>query len=134
MTSDNKSGIAELRQRVLLVDDESLNRAVGVCLLEEIGDLVVDLAVNGSEAVEMAGNRPYDLILMDLQMPEMDGLAATRSIRRIRGFETTPILALTANPYDEVWELCRQAGMNAYLSKPVEPGTFSAALRQWLGR
>jgi CheY-like chemotaxis protein len=120
-------------QRVLLVDDEPLNREIGVCLLEEIGNFEVDLATDGRQAVAMAKSRRYDLVLMDLHMPVMDGFEATRKIRQIKGYETTPILALTANSRDDVWELCRQVGMNEYLSKPVVPEIFSATLRQWLG-
>lgn len=123
-----------MRQRVLLVDDEPLNREIGFYLLEEIGGIEVDLAGDGNAAVAMAGSHPYELILMDLHMPVMDGFEATRRIRRIEGYETIPIVALTANAHDEVWALCRQAGMSGYLSKPVVPETFSATLRQWLGR
>lgn len=124
----------EVCQRVLLVDDEPINREIGVFLLEEIGNLAVDLAADGSEAVAMAKARPYDLILMDLQMPAMDGIEATRRIRQIEGCATTPILAFTANSCDAVWETCGQAGMNGYLSKPVVPEKFFPTLRQWLGR
>jgi CheY-like chemotaxis protein len=121
-------------QRVLLVDDEPLNREIGAFLLQDLGNLVVDLANDGDEAVNMAGSRPYDLILMDLHMPTMDGIEATRKIRQIKGYEATPILALTANSRDDVWESCRQAGMSGYLSKPVVPEQFFPILRQWLGR
>lgn len=121
-------------QRVLLVDDEPLNREIGAFLLQELGDLVVDLANDGNEAINLAGGRSYDLILMDLHMPAMDGVEATRKIRQIEGHETTPIIAFTANSQDDVWEPCRQAGMNGYLSKPVVPESFFPVLRMWLGR
>lgn len=121
-------------QRVLLVNDEPLNREIGIYLLGELGNLAVDLAVDGKEAVEMAKNHRYDLILMDLQMPVMDGIEATRRIREVEGLEATPILALTANSQEDVWEPCRQAGMSGYLSKPIVPEKFFPALRQWLKR
>ncbi|MDX9994007.1 MAG: response regulator [Rhodocyclaceae bacterium] len=121
-----------MHQRVLLVDDEPLNREIGIFLLGELGNIAVDLAADGREAVEMAKNRFYDLVLMDLQMPVMDGIEATRRIREIDGYETIPILALTANSKDDVWEPCQQAGMNGYLSKPVVPETFFPVMRRWL--
>jgi CheY-like chemotaxis protein len=85
-------------------------------------------ATSGPEAIEAASHRRFDIVLMDLQMPEMDGLEATAILREIPGYETVPILALTANSSDELREQCRLAGMQAFLSKPVDAASL------WAGR
>ncbi|MDP1652213.1 MAG: response regulator [Rhodocyclaceae bacterium] len=121
-------------QRVLVVDDEPINRAIAACMLGEICCLTVDQANNGMEAVEMSRRESYDLILMDMQMPVMDGPEATRQIRRIPGRQTVPILAFTANALDEARECCLEAGMNDFLAKPAIPEVFRATLLKWLGR
>jgi two-component system sensor histidine kinase/response regulator len=92
----------------------------------------VDLASNGVEAVDAATKKNYDLILMDMQMPRMDGLTATRAIRALPGHRNTPIVALTANAFADDRQRCIDAGMNDYLSKPVTPTMIATVLRQWL--
>ncbi len=94
----------------------------------------VDCAASGFEALASAASRVYDLVLMDLQMPGMDGLTAAVEMRKVPGYERVPILALTANFSDDVREQCRAHGMQAYLSKPVEASELMAAVSRHLKR
>ncbi len=116
---------------ILAVDDNLVGLTVLRHALQRNG-IQVDCAANGPEALEAASRRHYDLVLMDLQMPHMDGLTAAVEMRKVAGYENVPILALTANFSDEVREQCRAHGMQAYLSKPVEASELMAAVSRHL--
>lgn len=116
---------------ILAVDDNPVGLTVLRHVLKRHG-ISVDCAASGFEALQAAGRRSYDLVLMDLQMPGMDGLTAASEMRKIPGYDRLPILALTANFSDEVREQCRAHGMQAFLSKPVEAGELMAAVSRHL--
>ena len=118
---------------VLLVEDNQINQEVAVALLQAAG-LQVAVANNGLEAVRQASQHVYQLILMDMQMPIMDGLEATRAIRRLPGHARTPILAMTANAFGDDRAACLDAGMDDHLVKPVEPELLFAMVGLWLSR
>ena len=100
-------------------------------LLSEAG-LAPELAANGFEAIDLAQREAYALILMDVQMPRMSGLDATRAIRALPGRERTPIVALTANVFDEDRQSCLAAGMNDFVAKPIVPERLFAVVLRWL--
>ncbi|HIJ62358.1 MAG TPA: response regulator [Rhodospirillaceae bacterium] len=118
--------------RLLLAEDTEMNREVMRLLLSKAG-IHADVAENGKIAVEMAMTASYDLILMDMRMPVMDGLSATRVIRTLTGYTKTPIIALTANAFEEDRQICMDAGMNDFLSKPLRSDALQVTLSKWLG-
>ncbi len=117
--------------RVLLVEDNELNREVASDILRDAG-LQVDVAVNGQQAVDKVRDRDYDIVLMDMQMPVMDGLEATRQIRQLPGRDCLPIMAMTANSSDADRQACFAAGMNDHVAKPIEPELLFLSLQRWL--
>ena len=126
------AGLAPLRgARVLLVDDVDLNRQVGIELLQAVG-VSVDVAEDGQIALARLAAQDYDLVLMDMQMPVMDGLDATRAIRRNPRWATLPVLAMTANAMASDRQRCLDAGMNSHISKPIDPGELFGQLLKWL--
>ncbi len=120
-------------RRVLLAEDDDFNLEIGTILLEDVG-LSVDVAEDGQAAFEMATQHPYDLILMDMQMPKLDGLEATRKIRGSTAGTTIPIVAMTANAFSEDRMRCMEAGMNDFVSKPVDPKVLYQVLLRQLQR
>jgi signal transduction histidine kinase/CheY-like chemotaxis protein len=117
--------------RVLLVEDNELNQEVALALLQD-AHLSIDLAENGEVAVRMVDSGHYDLVLMDMQMPVMDGITATKAIRSHPQFRALPIIAMTANVMAADREKCIEAGMNDHVSKPIDPDELFAALLRWI--
>ncbi len=119
--------------RALLVEDNELNQEVAREFLKAFG-LVVDIAEDGLAGVQKLREHRYDVVLMDMQMPVMDGLSATREIRRMPQFAELPIIAMTANAMAGDCERCLAAGMNDHIAKPIAPGELVAKLRHWVHR
>jgi two-component system sensor histidine kinase/response regulator len=117
--------------RILLAEDEPINQEVSRGLLEDAG-LVVDLAEDGLQALDLAKMNRYALILMDMQMPHLNGVEATMAIRALPAYAQTPILAMTANAFDEDRQVCLDAGMNDHIAKPVDPDKLYETLLAWL--
>jgi signal transduction histidine kinase/CheY-like chemotaxis protein/HPt (histidine-containing phosphotransfer) domain-containing protein len=125
-------GLLGERNRILLAEDNEVNQRVAVRMLEKLG-FRVDVAANGRQALEALDAMRYDLVLMDCQMPEMDGFEATRALRiKEGGSRRTPIVAMTANAMEGDRERCLEAGLDGYLSKPVRAADLTAAVGQWL--
>ncbi|MBA2674561.1 response regulator [Ramlibacter sp.] len=118
-------------KRVLLVEDNDINQEVARELLRDAG-IAVDVAEHGEAALAMLVAADYDLVFMDMQMPVMDGVTATREIRRLPRFDHLPIVAMTANAMERERRLCIEAGMDGYLAKPIDLGALAAVLQRWL--
>jgi two-component system sensor histidine kinase/response regulator len=117
--------------RVLLVDDNDLNQQVGRDLIESVG-LSVEIAEDGQMALDLIAKENYDIVLMDMQMPVMDGVTATRLIRKQAHLVNMPIVAMTANAMSGDRDRCFSAGMNDHLPKPIEPDELFAMLIKWV--
>jgi two-component system sensor histidine kinase/response regulator len=117
--------------RILLVEDNDLNQEVATELLRDAG-FIVDVADNGQIALQKVQHASFDLVLMDMQMPVMDGLSATRAIRQLPALAALPIIAMTANVQDSDRQRCTEAGMNDHLAKPIDPELLWLALLRWI--
>jgi two-component system sensor histidine kinase/response regulator len=135
--ADSARGVADHRlaalrgARILLVEDNDINQQVARELLEDVG-LAVEVADNGQVALDMARKSPYDLVFMDMQMPVMDGLTATREMRKLQRLSNLPIVAMTANAMEQDRRKCMDAGMNDYLIKPIDPQDMRSILLRWV--
>src|SRR5262249_47039639 len=120
--------------KVLLAEDNEINQQIAIELLESVG-VAVETADNGLEAVEkVRSGAAWDAVLMDLQMPELDGISATQAIRAEERFKDLPIIAMTAHAMVEERERCFAAGMNDHVTKPIEPDVLYQALSRWYSR
>ncbi|KAF0221629.1 MAG: hypothetical protein FD176_3100 [Rhodospirillaceae bacterium] len=137
--ADNQAGASPLQEdlaaiqgaRILLVEDNDLNQEVAAELLSDAG-FVVDIADDGAIALDKVQRHAYDIVLMDMQMPVMDGVTATREIRKLGRFDDLPIVAMTANAMRRDQDLCRDAGMNDFVAKPIDPDQLWATLVRWI--
>ena len=118
-------------KRILMAEDEPINQEITRGLLEDVG-LLVDAADDGAQALQMALKNDYALILMDMQMPKMSGIDASMSIRKLPGRANVPIVALTANAFTEDREKCLAAGMNDFITKPLDPELMFKVVYRWL--
>ena len=123
------SSVTEDGSRILLADDNKVNQMVARSLLEKRGHRVT-VAENGREAVMAVREEAFDLVLMDIEMPVLDGISATEEIRELSEGGAVPILALTAHATEEQRRRCTEAGMDGFLSTPIEPAEL---LRPWIG-
>ncbi len=130
--SSTREELAAIRgARILLVEDNDINQQVARELLEDEG-LVVEVAEDGRVALQMVQQRPYDLVFMDMQMPVMDGVTATREIRKIARLKQVPIVAMTANAMEQDRQRCLESGMNDVVVKPIDPSQLWKVLLQWV--
>ena len=129
-----RAALTGRKLRVLLAEDNQINAVLATAIIKRAGHHV-DVAHNGVEALETLAQAPYDVVLMDMHMPEMDGLEATRRIRALKSEDArVPIIALTANAMRADRETCLGAGMDDFLSKPFEPADLVAKMEGWAGR
>ena len=131
LTADQRLQADYAGTRILLAEDEPINQEVSRSLLEDVG-LVVDIAEDGQEALALAKQNTYALILMDMQMPHLNGLDATKAIRLLPAYAQAPILAMTANAFNQDRQACFDAGMNDHIPKPIDADKLYETLLRWL--
>ena len=119
--------------RVLLVEDNTVNQMLATAMLKK-GNMSVEVASNGLDAIHALTDRAFDVVLMDVQMPVMDGLEATRSIRDVLQFQDLPVIAMTANAMRGDRERCIDAGMNDYITKPIDREAMYRTIGRWLNQ
>ena len=115
--------------RILLVDDQPINRLMASNQLKQLGCTLIEEAHNGLQALQRLRAAPFDVVLMDMQMPEMDGLEATRALRQLPLDKQPTVIAMTANAFSEDRQACMDAGMDDFLAKPVKLDTLKSALQ-----
>jgi two-component system sensor histidine kinase/response regulator len=127
-----EEGMAAIKgARILLVEDNELNQQVASELLSQAG-LKVEVAADGQQALDMVQKERYDAVLMDMQMPVMDGMTATREIRQKEEFKELPVIAMTANVMQRDIQVCLEAGMNDHIAKPIDPDEMFNKLQKWI--
>ncbi len=132
VSGSDEEGLQKIRgARVLLAEDNEINQQVAEEILQQAG-LVVRIANNGKEAVEMVKAGKFDVVLMDIQMPVMGGFEATQEIRRDERFKDLPIIAMTAHAMAGDREKSIEAGMNDHVTKPIDPDQLISALVKWI--
>lgn len=130
IVEDGSSELLTKNINVLLVEDNELNQEVAKEIIESFG-FIVDIAENGEKSIDKVSNNDYDIVLMDMQMPVMDGISATKKIRNDLGKIDIPIIAMTANAMEDDKEKCSLAGMNDHLSKPIDPKHLLEMIKKW---
>ena len=118
---------------MLLVEDNNVNQMLATAMLKK-GNMTVEVANNGLDAIHALSDHAFDVVLMDVQMPVMDGLEATRSIRDVLQFQDLPVIAMTANAMRGDRERCIEAGMNDYLTKPIDREAMYRTIGRWLNQ
>ncbi len=127
---DNKEAFKYRPLKILLAEDNKMNQLIASKIFKKVG-YNIDIAENGVDAINMLDKQPYDLIFMDIQMPEMDGLQATRSIIKKHGKSAPPIIAMTANVLSEDENECTMAGMKDFVSKPFTFERLENVIQKW---
>ena len=134
LEAENRLRTLYSHMRILVAEDNWINQEVILELLREVLGMRTDLAPNGIHTIDLIQKNNYNLVLMDMEMPEMDGLEATRCIRQIPGCENLPIVAMTANAFAQDKAACMAAGMNDFVAKPVDPDALFETMLKWLAK